>query len=492
MLGLLLVLCVVVSDGSLVARPTRPAATDSRADAVAIVDTAIARMGGSASLRAIHTVRYDLITQWFSMTFDARPFQDSPSYEMQTELRDYDARIWRNKRRFLSSTPPAEVTDLVVDTVAARQGAPMAPGVATPVGIVDGWAPLSIAYIDERREAFAFAPERLLLLLRDASDLRVAGDTVVGGIRHSAVAATIDGYPATVFFRRTDGFLAFVRYHADESNDFGLAPWGPMQVETWYSRWRYDAAARITVAQQWDVKRVGQPYKRITVVAASFNAALPRDSLVLSESVRAAYLSHARRPMADLPIDSAQIVGNGRIAVFKSFGAPLNALKLGDSWLLIEPGDLPLNAERAAAWLSAHDAGSRVIGGLVGGVTPMGGSSWLAREHMPVYTAPAGAYTTALSLRNYGAPPSAEHVVAHGQWVVGIGARRDSVWLEPIDLPNAPRTMILYVPSMRWAYSSRIAGPAELARVTALARTRGWKIDRIGSPGAPEGVPPST
>jgi hypothetical protein len=492
MLGLLPMLCFLLADRSSVGRPTRPVPTHSRADAIAIVDSAIARMGGSASLRAIHTVRYDLVTQWFSMTFDARPFQDSPSYEMQTDLRDYDARIWLNKRRFLSSTPPSEVTDLVVDTIAARQGAPTTPGVATPVGIIDGWAPLSIAYVDERREAFAFAPERVLLLLRDAGDLRAAADTTIGGIRHSAVAATIDGYPATVFFRRTDGFLAFARYRADESNDFGLAPWGPMQVETWYSRWRYDAAAHITVAQQWDVKRVGRPYKRITVVAADFNAALPRDSLVIGESIRAAYLSHARRPMADLPIDSAQMFGNGRIAAFKAVGAPLNALKLGDGWLLIEPGDLPMNAERAAAWLSAHDAGSRVIGGIVGGVTPMGGSSWLAREHLPVYTAPAGAYTTALSLRNYREPPSAEHVVAHGQWVVGIGARRDSVWLEPIDLPNAPRTMVLYVPSMRWAYSSRIAGPAELARVTALARIRGWKIDRIGSPGTPDGIPPGT
>lgn len=194
--------------------------------------------------------------------------------------------------------------------------------------------------------------------------------------------------------------------------------------------------------------------------------------------------------MGDLPIDSARLVGSGRIAAFATFGAPANALKLGDGWLLIEPGNLPVSAERAAAWLSVHDPGSRVIGGIVCGVAPAGGASWIAGQHMPVYTAPAGEAATALSLRNYGAPSAALRVVTHGEWVFAIGAHRDSVWMEPIDLPNAPQSMVLYVPSMRWAYSSRIAGPADIAIVTSLARRRGWKIDRIGSPRAPEGIPP--
>jgi hypothetical protein len=457
----------------------------------AVVDAALNRMGGMAALRAIHTVRYDMVTQWLAISFDPRPFQDAPSYEIHTELRDYDLQIWRNRRRYPTGAGFSEVTDLVIDTVAARQGAPAAPAIGTPAGTVDGWAALSIAYVDERREAFDFAPERILLLLRESRDLHSLRDTVIGGIPHAVVAATIDGFPTAVFFRRTDGFLAMARYHADESNDFGLAPWGPMEVELWYGRWRYDAAAHITFPQQWDVRRLGRPYKRMSVVAASFNAILPRDSLVLGEPVRAIYLARARRPMADLPLDSARFVGNGRIAVFSAFGAPLNALKVGNGWLLIEPGDLPLNAERASAWLSSRDPGSRVIGGIVGGATPSGGAAWLARQHLPVYIAPAGALTTPLSLRDYGAPASASHVVTKGQWLRMDGKMRDSVWMEPIDLPNAPRSMLLYVPSMRWVYSSRIAGPAEIARVTAVARARGWTVDRVASPSTPEGVSPS-
>lgn len=459
--------------------------------AIGVVDTALERMGGLAALRAIRTVKYELITQWLNTSFDARAFQDGPQYELHTDMRDYDARVWRNTRRFPNGNSYPEVTDLVVDTVAARMGAPTAPGVATPAGVVDGWAPLNIAYIDERREAFAFAPERLLVLLRSAPDLRARHDTTIGGIAHAVVSATIEGYPTTAFLRRTDGFLAMARYHADESNDFGLAPWGPMEVEEWYSDWRYDATAHVSYPRQWDVRRVGQPYKRMTVEAVTFNASLPMDSLVLGESVRASYLARARRPMADLPIDSARLLGNGRIAVFHTFGAPANAVKVGTGWLLIEPGNLPLSAERAASWLSSHDPGSRVTGGIVGGAHPSGGAAWLARLTLPLYVAPSGATATSLSLHNYGAPTATSHVVQRGEWIRTNDAEPDSIWLEPLDLPNAPRSLVLYVPSMRWAYSSMIAGPLEQARVAALARKRGWRVDRIGSPRAPEGVAPN-
>lgn len=58
------------------------------AHAVAVVDTAIARAGGDSALRAIHTVRYDMVTQWLSTSYDARPFQDAPGYEMHRDLRN--------------------------------------------------------------------------------------------------------------------------------------------------------------------------------------------------------------------------------------------------------------------------------------------------------------------------------------------------------------------------------------------------------------------
>lgn len=474
------------------ATPTRLAfpVAARHARATAIVDTAIARMGGLDVLRGIRTARYSMVTQWLSTSFDARPFQDAPSYEMNTDMRDYTTRTWHNVRRFPNGPEWTEVTDLVVDTVAARYSLTPAPSVANAGRTIDHWTALNVAYIDERRELFAFTPDRLVLLLRSAPDLRAHPDTVIGGLPHAAVSATIDGFPTTAFFRRADGFLTMARYHADESNDFGLAPWGPMDVAVWYSQWRTDPATHVWAPWQWDIVRVGKPYKRMTVLSVAFNPVLPADSLVLSDSVRSEYLAHARHPMADLPFDAAHLTPNRHIALFATPGAPVTAVKIGRGWVLIEPGNLPLSAERASSWLAAHDSGSKVVGAIMGTAVPSGGASWVAKRGLPVYVAVPGAKGDSVSLENYGAPLNGLRVVNRGQWVKFPGATGDSLWAEPLDVPNLPQALLLYVPSIHWAYSSAISAPEQIPMVAERLRARGWLVDVVGSPRAPEGTAP--
>ncbi|HKV51055.1 MAG TPA: hypothetical protein VJO52_07645 [Gemmatimonadaceae bacterium] len=456
----------------------------------AIVDTAIERMGGLDALRAIKTARYSMVTQWLSTTFSKRPFTDAPSYEMNTDMRDYPSRTWRNTRRFPNGDAWTVVSDLVVDTIAARYSDTPLPSVANAGRTIDHWTALNVAYIDERRELFAFTPDRLLLNLHDARDLRARRDTTIGGVAHTSVSATIDGFPTTAFFRRGDGFLTLARYHADESNDFGLAPWGPMSVEEWYTGWQYDSAAHVRAPSQWDIVRVGKPYKRMTILSVSYNPALPADSLVLGDSIRAEYLAHARRPMADLPLTNAHLVSNGAIAIFASPGGPLAAVKVGGGWLLLEPGNLPLNAERAAAWLAANDSGRKVVGGILGTAFPSGGASWVAAHRLPLYVSPPGAAGDSASLADYGAPRGAIRVITRGQWLEPAGSTRDSIWIESIAVPNLQRALLVYVPSLRWAYSSAISEPSQFAAVAERLRARGWKVDVVGSPRSPAGVAP--
>jgi len=461
------------------------------ATAASIVDTAIARMGGLPALQGIKTVRYHLAIQWLNPNFDARPYRDSPSYEFDTDYRDYDARIWRNTRHFSRGAGWLEYLDLVVDTVAARQGPNLTRSIPTPAGVVDGWAPLDIAYIDERRELFALTPDRLVLALKNARDLSSHADTLIGGIRHVAVSGTVEGYPMTAFFRQTDGMLALARYHADESNDYGLAPWGPMDVEVWYSVWQRDGDGRAYLPRQWDIARVGRAYKRITVLDVAFDSTMSADSLTLSASVRDAYLKYARKPMADLPLDSASFAANGRMALFNTPGAPRAAVKIGAEWFLLEPGNLPLNAERAAAWLAEHDKGSRVAGAMVSREWPMGGAAWVARSKLPIYLAPADAQGLKTSLANFGAPVTSMHVVSAGQWIRTSSAPRDSAWVEPVDVPSTSRAMLIFVPSMKWIYSSGIAGPLDQEFIARRIAQRGWSVEHIGTLQIPAGAPPS-
>jgi len=429
------------------------------------LDTAIARMGGAEALGRIERVRYELITQWQRTSFADVPYADQPSYEIHSDVRDYTIPAWRNTRRFQGARPSPEVVDIVRDTVAIRRLGP-AP-----------WAPLNVAYVDERRELFAFAPERVLLLARGAPDLRVLADTAIGGRPHARVAATVDRFPATLFLRRGDGLPAFVRYRAAQPNDFGLAPWGAMDVEVWYSGWARTPAG-VVLPRQLDIRRVGRPYKRITVLGAAFDSVASPDSFAVSDSLRAAYLATAVKPMHDLPLDSARMV-DARLATFGAPGTPAGAVKLGQRWVLLETGQSPFSAERAAAWLERSDPGSEIAAALVTApAAGNGGAAWLAARNVPIHASPGAMPFLATILRNHRQPATAASVVARAQWR-HIGG--DSLWVEPIDLPDAPGSLLVYVPSLGWAYSAMAAGPLQAEYLMRRVKDRGWTVQRIGS-----------
>ena len=236
------------------------------------------------------------------MSFD-RPADLVSSYELHSDLRNYSLDAWRNTRRFISGPVMQEMTDIVEKD-----------GLAHPSSRRHG-VTVGAAEHRLRRRAqgiFAFTPDRLLLAARGASDLRALSDTTIAGLAHARVSATIDGFPTTIFLRRNDGFLAMARYHAAQPNDFGLAPWGDMEVEMWYSRWaKYPLPGTRGVGfpTQWDVRRVGHMYKRVTVLSANFDAAAPADSFAISDSLRSAFVaSAANKPMWELPMDSAKIL----------------------------------------------------------------------------------------------------------------------------------------------------------------------------------------
>ena len=454
-----------------------------------IVDTAIARMGGASVLRDLKRVRFEMMTQWQRVTFDERPYGDQPVYESHSDLRDYEKLAWRNTRRFFGAGGPArEIVDVVLDTVAIRRSPGGPGGVASPAVAAPGaWTTLNVAYVDERRELFTLAPERLLLAARDARDLRFLGDTTIAGAPHARIEATVDRFRTTILVRRNTGFLVAARFRIAEPNDFGLVPYGEMEMSLWYSAWRKQPNG-LVYPFQWDVRRVGRPYKRMTVLAATFNPPATPDSFVVSDSLRAAYFANATRPMHDIALDSARLI-DGRFASFATPGAPAGAVKLGEQWLLLETGQAPSSAERAAAWLAAHDDGVPLAGALI--TMPgsgAGGASWMVKHRVPLRVGPGAAPFVAAALRGYAAPEMGVSPVKDGGWL-RVGS--DSLWLETIELPDAPGTLVAYAPSLEWVYSAAAANPLYLDLVLARARARGWRVSRVGSARGPVGpVPP--
>jgi hypothetical protein len=94
-------------------------------------------------------------------------------------------------------------------------------------------------------------------------------------------------------------------------------------------------------------------------------------------------------------------------------------------------------------------------------------------------------------LRNHGAPVRTLVTVDRGRWL-RVGT--DSLWLAPLDLPDAPGALVAYWPSREWVYSATAQLPAHRDVLLAHARARRWKVSRLGSArgGVAAPLPPPT
>ena len=439
----------------------------------AILDTALSRMGGVAALRSVERMQLDVMTEWQRLELASRGGGEPVilSYELSTELRDYTMPAWRYSRRFYSPNGVSGVVDLVVDSVAAMQ--------------LDGrWRAQNVAYVDERDEVFTFAPERVVYLAREAADARAVPDTTIDGVRYARVAATIGRFSPTLYFRAGDGLLALARFRAAQPNDFGLAPWGAMDVEIAYSRWQHLGGSPLVLPMQLDVRRVGRPYKRMTTISVRVNPAIAADSFVVADSLRQSFLASARKPMFDIPVDSARITGDA-FAAFGAPGTPAGAIRIGGRWLVIEAGTAPLSIERSVSVLRRLDPGTAIAGALITAPTGAGGTAWLARQATPTWiTSTARPYAEA-ALRGWSVNGTTLRALSGSRWL-RVGS--DSLRVETVDLPDYPGTPIVYVPALRWAYAWP-PGAVQVDHVFAYIRQRGWHVDRVGSARNFTGIP---
>lgn len=435
----------------------------------ALLRRSAARLGGDSVLAATTTLRLDMITQWLRTNFAGSPVSDLPSYEHNVELRDYARGAWRNTRT--AGVIGTTYLDVVVDTVAARL-MPRSPG-AEPT-----WGTLNLAYVDERRELFAFSPERLIPALRHAANVRTLPDTTIDGAAHARLAATIDGWPAVVFLRRSDALPTLVRFRADETNDFGLAPWGEHEVEFWYSAWTA-LPGGLVVPRQRDVYRIGRPYKRMTIVRAVANAEAPADSFPMTAELAARYLAEDRRPMWRVTDDTLAKRVDEHFATFGPWYGSAGAIEIGGRWVVLETAQSPGAAALLEQSLQRLVPGAPLAAGIMTITrTSNGGVPWFTGRRLPVFIAPgAAAMVRAMPGGLTGAA-----VIDRPRWV-HLGS--DSLWLEPVSVPDMPGTMAVYSPTLRWLYAPFVGSPThapELGELIAGLERRGLRVERLGGP----------
>lgn len=446
--------------------PAISAGPDS--SAVALLDEGIRHMGGRERLEKIVRVRYNLVTEWFNTRFGDAPFNEGAGYERDTDVRDYSILAWRNTRSFGPVGSERSIVDLVRDTVAVRD---FLHG--------EGYQPLNIAYVDERRELFAHTPDRLMLWARRDPKLRSLGDTMIAGVPHGRVRAHVGGFDMTLYLRRVDGLPARVRFRAAQPADFGLVPWGEMDVDVWYSNWKtYEGGVRSP--QQWDVSRVGRPYKRLYVQSADFAPDFAADSFTVTDAERDAYFaSNAVRPMHEsIPTRGRGLVGDD-FAVIGPFGWPDGAVRLDGSWLLLGTGQVGWLTRQAIDWLEA-ETGGPVEAALLGSVrrlSVIGGVSELSARGIPTTVAVGAQPAVDMSLAGHDVVADPRFAIRGPDRWVQVG--RDSLRVETIDLPDATGSLIAWSPTLKWLYAPDADSQLGIDLALEYAERRGWDVERM-------------
>ena len=470
LLGGLVVGALGLALAGTVSLPKAAGAGTPHREARALVERAAELMGGEPALRSIERASLSMVTQWQRATFRGVPHTDRPSIEEHHDVRDYTLGAWRNTRDFGAR----KIVNVIRDSVAVSD-------------LGRGFQPLSVAYVDERDELFTYTPDRLIVALLDATDLTMAADTSFGGEHHRSVVGTLGGnLVARTFFHTGTGLPTSMHFRAGHPNDYGLVPWGDMEVEVWYSGWRtFDP---LSIPVQWDILRVGMPYKRMTVRRAVFNPELEADSFAVSPELRAEYwASSAPLPMHESrSVNGVDVPAEGVAIVRAGFGIPTAGVRTGEGWLVIGAGQAGYNFNQGTDALRGLDGAEPTAVLVAEARTGNGGVVAAAETGLPILVSAAAEPYVRTMLANGGVSDRGMDVVVESR-VLGEGA--DRILLEPIDLPDAPGSLLLYKPSAGWLYVIDGLDPLHTRMARDRADELGWTVSVWGTARDPWPLP---
>lgn len=137
--------------------------------------------------------------------------------------------------------------------------------------------------------------------------------------------------------------------------------------------------------------------------------------------------------------------------------------------------------DRAVARLRT---GGPIVTAVIGtmSIIGAGGAPALATGGIPLIAAADARPFLTVMFRQQGVPLRGITWVSQPGWQVLAG---DSLWFEPVDLPDAEGGLLVWDPSRRWLYAGDNAGPAQLRTALGVAASRRWSVDRVLVRGAP-------
>jgi glyoxylase-like metal-dependent hydrolase (beta-lactamase superfamily II) len=431
-----------------------------RQAAVAIVNGAIAALGGEQRFAALTAIQLDTIGHEWALEQSERP--EGPwlaHYVQRSEIADVaNQRLRRTSQtrdwNFAQWSPAAPIATVIADNAAAR---------------TDGtrWAPGSPRDVGDAKESLALAPERLLFTARDAADLRTAPGKTLQGVAQDAVAFTWSGSAVTLYLNRFTHFPTMLEILRDDSNEaYGI--WGDITERRWYSFWVLEKA--IWYPRQTTVERNGLPFRDTTVMALKVNEPIDETLLTIAPETIQAFRSAPPRAsgLASLQLDPTKAIELAPDVVQLPGSWNVILVKQPDGVVVIEG---PISPAYTTQVIDA--AGKRFPGAPIKAVVTtsdawphIGGLREYVARKVPIYAldlnvaiierlvkAPRSLSPDALARRPVAAVirPVAERTT------IGSGPSRVEVF--PVRGETGERMMLAWLPSLNMLYTSDLVQP---------------------------------
>lgn len=434
---------------SLAVSSLSPQAQAPSTDARALLQRAVAAMGGDA-LGEVTSLEIETSGHAYAIEQSERP--EGPFiviYQQGKQLRDYTGRRTREESQQRAIMAP-EWSPAI--TVVSSGGA---------VAMVRGGrtVPGSLSQLDAAGRSLALSPERVLFTALDARDLKREPDVKARAMMQRVVSFSWNGLRVRLMLNPYNG-LPTAREVIGPDPLFDM--WGVVTETTYFSYWNLEPGG-IRYPRQLDTFWNGVTKSSSSITALRINPPLDDGLFAIQEDVRSAFA--AAKPSgfgtAVLNVSRAKEIAPGVVQIPGSWNTTF--VRQPDGILILEA---PISSSYSAQVLD--EAARRFPGVKVKGVVTtsdawphLGGVREYVARGVPVYAldlnrpilerliaAPYGDKPDRLAR----APKAAVFTWISARTVIGSGETR--VELYPIRGENGERMMMAYFPVPKLLYSS--------------------------------------
>jgi glyoxylase-like metal-dependent hydrolase (beta-lactamase superfamily II) len=296
----------------------------AQAGQLALIDQAIAAMGGEGALKNIRSLTLETAGHNWALEQSERP--EGPwlsTYVQATEIRDYANNrrtVETQQRNWTSPKWSVPVSMVVADSVAARTNG-------------QRWAAALPSDVEAWNETAALAPERLLFTARSASDLRALPDETLQRVRQNVLAFSRPGQKLKLYLNAWTHLPTAL----DIVKNDRWSIWGDVTERRVFGFWGLEAGG-VMMPRQTTTEWNGLSSADETIETIAVNAPVDAAKFAIPDDAKAAFAktASASSGTASVTLDETKAVAiTAHIVQFPS-GYNVTVIDQPDGLVILE------------------------------------------------------------------------------------------------------------------------------------------------------------